>query len=343
MVFRVWVITAAVVSDMQKCEEQGWCRFAGAMWGQWRTWKLSAGTDQHKVRTHLSRVCENNSCPSQSAVRNHSSVKFSCSVIHTTPEPRFIHTMVREGFPAHPQVKTASDPRSTCRDWGSVSILGPTGNKSFWGHLIQGAQKTDNKKMIQILIMIINLAIFIPHQFICSFIDSLSIRVVQNIATLKSFCTQMLSLDMPLICHDIDTTVPCPQCLTHSSDSTAGIKLLAVWKHCLQLYVLLQLHVASAAAGGPDQQVLVENEKGKSLVWKYFAYEAIEQGKPRPWQPVCKQCFKVVAMKVSSTMNLTKRLEDLHPGLHDKFWHYCIKLFTDVSLDSGPDRCWLFF
>ena len=47
-------------------------------------------------------------------------------ITHTTPEPRFIHTMVREGLPVQAQLKTASDPRSTCRDWGSAAILGPT-------------------------------------------------------------------------------------------------------------------------------------------------------------------------------------------------------------------------
>lgn len=44
----------------------------------------------------------------------------------TTPEPRFIQTMVREGFPVQAQLKTASEPRSTRRDCGSVAILGPT-------------------------------------------------------------------------------------------------------------------------------------------------------------------------------------------------------------------------
>ena len=39
--------------------------------------------------------------------------------------------------------------------------------------------------------------------------------------------------------------------------------------------------MASAAAGGPDQPVLVENEKAKSLFWEYFAYEAKEEGKPK--------------------------------------------------------------
>lgn len=48
----------------------------------------------------------------------------SCGL--TTPEPRFIHTMVRDGFPVQAQLKTASEPRSTSRDWGSVVILGPT-------------------------------------------------------------------------------------------------------------------------------------------------------------------------------------------------------------------------
>lgn len=47
--------------------------------------------------------------------------------IPTTPEPRFIHTMVREGFPVQAQLKIASDPWSTCRDCGSAAILGPTG------------------------------------------------------------------------------------------------------------------------------------------------------------------------------------------------------------------------
>lgn len=44
----------------------------------------------------------------------------------TTPEPRFIQTMVRDGFPVQEQLKTASEPRSTSRDWGSAVIRGPT-------------------------------------------------------------------------------------------------------------------------------------------------------------------------------------------------------------------------
>lgn len=48
----------------------------------------------------------------------------SCGL--TTPEPRFIQTMVRDGLPVQAQLKTASEPRSTSRDWGSVVILGPT-------------------------------------------------------------------------------------------------------------------------------------------------------------------------------------------------------------------------
>lgn len=48
----------------------------------------------------------------------------SCGL--TTPEPRFIQTMVREGFPVQAQLKTASEPRSTSRDWGSDVIRGPT-------------------------------------------------------------------------------------------------------------------------------------------------------------------------------------------------------------------------
>lgn len=46
--------------------------------------------------------------------------------ILTTPEPLFIHTMVREGFPVQAQLNTASDPRSTCKDWGSAAMRGPT-------------------------------------------------------------------------------------------------------------------------------------------------------------------------------------------------------------------------
>lgn len=45
----------------------------------------------------------------------------------TTPEPLFIHTIVKEGFPVQAQLNTASDPRSTCKDWGSAAIRGPTG------------------------------------------------------------------------------------------------------------------------------------------------------------------------------------------------------------------------
>lgn len=34
--------------------------------------------------------------------------------------------MVRDGFPVQAQLKTASEPRSTSRDWGSAAIRGPT-------------------------------------------------------------------------------------------------------------------------------------------------------------------------------------------------------------------------
>lgn len=44
----------------------------------------------------------------------------------TTPEPLFIHTMVRDGFPVQAQLNIATDPRSTCRDWGSAAMRGPT-------------------------------------------------------------------------------------------------------------------------------------------------------------------------------------------------------------------------
>ena len=59
----------------------------------------------------------------------------------TTPEPRFIHTMVREGFPVQAQLKIASDPRSTWRDWGSAAILGPT-SKINTLHLLNKNQTT---------------------------------------------------------------------------------------------------------------------------------------------------------------------------------------------------------
>lgn len=53
----------------------------------------------------------------------------------TTPEPRFIQTMVRDGLPVQAQLKTASEPRSTSRDWGSEVIRGPTvvGRKELKG------------------------------------------------------------------------------------------------------------------------------------------------------------------------------------------------------------------
>lgn len=53
----------------------------------------------------------------------------SPAAILTTPEPRFIQTMVRDGFPVQAQLKTASEPRSTRRDCGSVAILGPTAQR----------------------------------------------------------------------------------------------------------------------------------------------------------------------------------------------------------------------
>jgi hypothetical protein len=34
--------------------------------------------------------------------------------------------MVRDGLPIQAQLKMASEPRSTSRDWGSVVIRGPT-------------------------------------------------------------------------------------------------------------------------------------------------------------------------------------------------------------------------
>lgn len=56
---------------------------------------------------------------------------FPCPTeVLTTPEPLFIQTMVREGFPVQAQLNTASEPRSTSRDWGSVAILGPTAEET---------------------------------------------------------------------------------------------------------------------------------------------------------------------------------------------------------------------
>ncbi len=82
--------------------------------------------------------------------------------------------------------------------------------------------------------------------------------------------------------------------------------------------------MASAAAGGPDQPVLIENDKAKSLVWKYFAYEANDEGKPKDVnKPLCKQCLKAVATKCSSTSNLAKHLKDRHPGLYGELQQVC--------------------
>lgn len=53
------------------------------------------------------------------------------TAVLTTPEPRFIQTMVREGFPVQAQLNTASEPRSTRRDCGSVAILGPTAQRKL--------------------------------------------------------------------------------------------------------------------------------------------------------------------------------------------------------------------
>lgn len=80
-----------------------------------------------------------------------------------------------------------------------------------------------------------------------------------------------------------------------------------------------QQSMASTAAVAPKQPVLVKNERGKSAVWRYFAFLPNEQGKPKDVdKPVCKHCHKVVATKSSSMSNLAKH-QDRHPGLYNEF------------------------
>ena len=70
------------------------------------------------------------------------------AAILTTPEPRFIQTMVRDGFPVQAQLKTASEPRSTRRDCGSVAILGPTAQRRAELLAVMGCanQKPSNQR-----------------------------------------------------------------------------------------------------------------------------------------------------------------------------------------------------
>lgn len=75
------------------------------------------------------------------------------------------------------------------------------------------------------------------------------------------------------------------------------------------------------------QPILVENAKGKSAVWKYFAFDADESGEPtNNDRPVCKQCFKAVATKGDNTTNMAKHLKDKHPNLYSQMKQVC-KLF----------------
>lgn len=85
------------------------------------------------------------------------------------------------------------------------------------------------------------------------------------------------------------------------------------------MYLQQQQSMASAAAGAPEQPVLVENERGKSGVWRYFAFPPNERGKAKDVdKPVCKHCNNAVATKSSSTSNLAKH-PDRHPGPYNEF------------------------
>nr|XP_054599277.1 E3 SUMO-protein ligase ZBED1-like [Nothobranchius furzeri] len=77
--------------------------------------------------------------------------------------------------------------------------------------------------------------------------------------------------------------------------------------------------MATANSGGASQPNLVNNTKSKSAVWKHFGYKADESGKATDHdRPVCKECYKEIATKSSSTTNLAKHLRDRHPKLHDE-------------------------
>ncbi|XP_070398129.1 E3 SUMO-protein ligase ZBED1-like [Nothobranchius furzeri] len=77
--------------------------------------------------------------------------------------------------------------------------------------------------------------------------------------------------------------------------------------------------MATAKLGGASQPNLVNNTKSKSAVWKHFGYKADESGKATDHdRPVCKECYKEIATKSSSTTNLAKHLRDRHPKLHDE-------------------------
>ncbi|XP_062377677.1 uncharacterized protein LOC134066362 isoform X3 [Sardina pilchardus] len=67
---------------------------------------------------------------------------------------------------------------------------------------------------------------------------------------------------------------------------------------------------------------LVEKQGGslRSHVWKYFAFEADNQGLIiNSNKPVCRRCHRIVQAKGGNTSNLAKHLKDKHPDLFREF------------------------
>lgn len=65
---------------------------------------------------------------------------------------------------------------------------------------------------------------------------------------------------------------------------------------------------------------LVEKRACRSHVWKFFAFEADQQGLIKDLnKPVCKRCHRTILAKGGNTSNLAKHLRDKHPDLFRDF------------------------
>lgn len=70
----------------------------------------------------------------------------------------------------------------------------------------------------------------------------------------------------------------------------------------------------------PRQHQLVEKRAYRSHVWKYFAFEADQEGLIKDLnKPVCKRCHRIILAKGGNTSNLAKHLRDRHPDIFRDF------------------------
>lgn len=95
-------------------------------------------------------------------------------------------------------------------------------------------------------------------------------------------------------------------------------RLVDTQLHIQQLIEAQNKHSVETAAANENLPYYfwLKMKKSKSVIWEYFAYWTDIQGKQKSVdKPVCNECYKVVATKLSSTTNLTQHLKDRHPSI----------------------------